>query len=198
MLGLTLLLVLATFYSVRFPIAGLSDLSSTYIQDRRRIDGFVSHLHFVIHLVQLILLIVVTPAVCGGALATERVRGTLDLLRISEASPLTIVLGKFAARFVYLASFLVFCLPIMIAMGLWGQVDLVLIANSFAIQLLTLAALVALSLACTAGTKSPAAGVALTYAVVGVFAAALCSAVDESPVHLRGMAARRRRHLRDR
>jgi hypothetical protein len=100
-LGLALLIVLATIYSVQFPIAEISDLSSTYIQDRRRLNGFGAQLHFVINLVQLILLVVLTPAVCGSALTTERVRGTLDLLRISEASPSAIVCGKFAARFVY-------------------------------------------------------------------------------------------------
>ena len=180
-LGLALLIVLAAIYSVRFPIAEISDLSTTYIQDRRRLNGFGAQLQFVINLVQLILLVVVTPAVCGGALTSERVRGTLDLLRMSEASPFAIVLGKFAARFVYLASFLLFCLPIVIALELWGQVDPVLIASSFAIQLLTLATLVALSLACTADTKSPAAGVALTYAVVGVLVLALSLAPWMNP-----------------
>jgi ABC-type transport system involved in multi-copper enzyme maturation permease subunit len=108
-------------------------------------------------------------------------RGTLDLLRMSEASPIAIVLGKFAARFVYLGSYLVFCLPIVIALELWGQADPVLIASSFAVQVLTLAALVALSLACTADTKSPAAGVALTYAVVGVLALAVSLAPWMNP-----------------
>jgi ABC-type transport system involved in multi-copper enzyme maturation permease subunit len=180
-LGLALLIVLATIFSVRFPIAEITDLSSTYIQDKRRISGFGSQLHFVINLVQLVLLVVATPAVCGGALTTERVRGTLDLLRMSEVSPVGIVLGKFAGRFVYVASYLVFCLPIAIAFELWGQVDPVLIASSFVIQLLTLAVLVALSLACTAETKSPAAGVALTYAVVGVIALALSLAPWMNP-----------------
>jgi ABC-type transport system involved in multi-copper enzyme maturation permease subunit len=172
-LGLSLLIVLATVYSIRFPVAELSDLSTTYIHDGRRMSGFGAQLYFVINVVQLVVLVVVTPAVCGGAFAVERVRGTLDLLRISEASSLAIVLGKFAARFVYLGSFLLFCLPLIVALELWSAVDPIVVASSFAIQFLTLAALVALSLACTADAKSPAAGVALTYAVVGLLAAAL-------------------------
>jgi ABC-type transport system involved in multi-copper enzyme maturation permease subunit len=68
-----------------------------------------------------------------------------------------------------------------IALELWGRVDPTLIASSFAIQLLTLAALIALSLACTADTKSPAAGVALTYAVIGILVLALSLAPWMNP-----------------
>src|SRR5262245_53684965 len=110
-LGLILLTTLATSFAIWFPNGHVSDLSSTLIRDRRHLTGFGGKFVQIISVLQLIVVVSATPIVCGGALPVERARGTLDLLRISQALPAAIILGKFGASFVYLGSYLLFCLP---------------------------------------------------------------------------------------
>jgi ABC-type transport system involved in multi-copper enzyme maturation permease subunit len=162
-IGLSLLIALAMGFVKSFPNAHLSDLSTTFIGDRRQVTGFGQQFVQVISYLQLIAVVAVTPVVCGGALAAERARGTLDLLRLSQASPARIIMGKFAARVLYLASFLAFCLPIFAFSQLWGDFEPGLIAGSFFVNTLTLAAVAAISLLCSAATTSAPAGVAVTY-----------------------------------
>lgn len=102
------------------------------------------------------LCLVIAPLVTMQALAGERGAGRLDLLTASGIPGTQVVLGKFAARLVFLWLLLaiVATLPLVLAPAThpdWGQFAAALIASA-----LCVAALTAIGIACSAFTPQPA------------------------------------------
>lgn len=168
--GAILLVVLGASFAQWFPTVQFHQLATTYIPPRRGLDRFGTYWVLAVAVVQLTAIVLFTPLVCGGALAFERVRGTLDLLRLSRATPMEIVFGKFGARFAYLASYLAMSLPIALLGMLWSELSWELIAGCYVVNLFVLAVVVALSLWCSVETSSVPAGIATSYAAIGLFA----------------------------
>jgi ABC-type transport system involved in multi-copper enzyme maturation permease subunit len=96
--------------------------------------------------IQLIVVVVVTPVMAGGAITDEKERKTLDFLLASPLTNREIVLGKMAARLVFVGGVVLTGLPVLALTMLFGGVDLGLLLSGYAITLLTMFSLGTLSL----------------------------------------------------
>jgi ABC-type transport system involved in multi-copper enzyme maturation permease subunit len=70
--------------------------------------------------VQLYLLALVTPALAAGAVTEERVRGTFDLLLVSEMGPASIILGKYGSVLAIQVLMILAAAPLYSLMALFG------------------------------------------------------------------------------
>ncbi len=82
---------------------------------------------------QLLAVVLITPAVVGGAITEEKERGTLDFLRASLLTNREIVLGKLAARLAFVGGVVLAGLPVLALTSLFGGVDLWVLLAGYAI-----------------------------------------------------------------
>ena len=90
--------------------------------------------------------LLMTPAIVGGAIAEDKERGAFDHLKTSLLSNREIVFGKLAARLVFVLSVLVTGLPVLALTLLFGGVDGRLLLIGFAVCGLGAASLGAFSI----------------------------------------------------
>jgi ABC-type transport system involved in multi-copper enzyme maturation permease subunit len=122
--------------------------------------------------VQFVVVVVATPAVVGGAIAEEKERGSLDFLLSSPLSAREIVLGKMAARLVFVGAVVLTGLPVLTLTMFFGGVDAGLLLAGYAITLLTVLSHGAYALYLSVKTGELRPTLIQTYAVVvvlGVF-----------------------------
>jgi ABC-type transport system involved in multi-copper enzyme maturation permease subunit len=131
--ALTLLAALFLAYNARFPEYDLWSPSllpakpQSALELSRLAQGFV----YAILRVQTLAVFVLAPVYIGSAIAEERERGTLDLLRMTHLSAREVVLGKLAARVVHLGGVLLAGLPLLALTQIWGGVDFRLLLMAF-------------------------------------------------------------------
>jgi ABC-type transport system involved in multi-copper enzyme maturation permease subunit len=87
--------------------------------------------------VQMVVIVVITPAVAGSAIAEEKERGSLDFLLCSPLSSREIVLGKLAARLLFVVGVLITGLPVLVLTMFFGGVDFATLLAGYALTLLT-------------------------------------------------------------
>jgi ABC-type transport system involved in multi-copper enzyme maturation permease subunit len=97
-------------------------------------------------IIQLVVVVVVTPAVAGGSLAEEKERGSLDLLLVSPLSGWEIVFGKMLARLVFVGGVVLAGLPVLALTSFFGGVDPWQLLAGYAITFLTILSLGSFSL----------------------------------------------------
>ena len=112
--GLALLLVIWTGYE------GETSESSTVTIAKAAEAAYWMFLRFAV--VQLILILMLVPALFGGAIADEKQRKTLHYLMASQLSSFEIVVDKMLGKGTYLAVFLALGLPVVCLVGLIGGV----------------------------------------------------------------------------
>ena len=95
---------------------------------------------------QLVVVILITPAMVGGAITEEKEHGTLDFLRTSLLSNREIVLGKFAARLAFVGGVLLAGVPVLALTTLFGGIDPWVLLAGYAIATMTMLSLGAFSL----------------------------------------------------
>ncbi|HET6572591.1 MAG TPA: ABC transporter permease subunit [Fimbriiglobus sp.] len=95
---------------------------------------------------QLLAVILITPAVVGGAITEEKEHGTLDYLRSSLLTNREIVLGKFAARLAFVGGVLLAGVPVLALTSLFGGVDVWVVLAGYTITAVTAVSLGAFSL----------------------------------------------------
>ena len=94
------------------------------VADRARWRDFGLEIFTTFAVVQGVVVVLLTPALVGGAIADERRRKTLDYLLTSELSTsVEIVLGKLAARLLQVLVLVALGLPVVSLIGLFGGVD---------------------------------------------------------------------------
>ena len=119
--------------------------------------------------VQLIAVLLLTPAMIAGAIAQERERRTLEYMLISTLSGGEIVVSKFLARLLHVTSLLLAGLPILaIAMTL-GGISLALLLTVFAVTIATLVATASASIAVSVWAQRSRDAVVRTYALLLLF-----------------------------
>jgi ABC-type transport system involved in multi-copper enzyme maturation permease subunit len=80
--------------------------------------------------VQLLAVMLITPALAGSAIAEEKDRGTLDYLRSTLLTPWEIGMGKFFARMVFMLAIIMTGIPVLgLAMNQGGMDDRVIFAG---------------------------------------------------------------------
>jgi ABC-type transport system involved in multi-copper enzyme maturation permease subunit len=95
---------------------------------------------------QLVAVVLITPIYGGGAVTEEKDRRSLDYLQSSLLSNREIVLGKFAARMVFVAGVVIAGLPILALTRFFGGVDEFILFGGFVVTLMTLFSLGSFSL----------------------------------------------------
>jgi ABC-type transport system involved in multi-copper enzyme maturation permease subunit len=117
-------------------------------------------------LAQGLAVVLLTPALVAGAVAQEYQRRTLHELLSSNLTSAEIVLGKLAARLSLVAVLAATGLPLSLATGLLGGVELPLVLGSLAATLSTALFLGSLSILASTQTRSVRGAMNLTFTLV--------------------------------
>ncbi len=112
---------------------------------RERVTAFAERFFHIFLFGQLIALTVVTPVFAGGSITEEKDRGTLAFLQTSLLSNREIVLGKLAARVVFVLGLALTGLPVLAITLLFGGVDPAILATSFVAAVMSTVSLAAYS-----------------------------------------------------
>ena len=128
--------------------------------------------------VQLLAVLLLTPAYTAGTIAEEKDRKRLEFLLATDLTNREIVLGKLAACLANLTLLVLTGLPIISLMQLLGGVDPALVLAGFAATGLTMLSLAALSILNSVFAQKPRDAIVLTYlAVIAYLAVSLLSLV---------------------
>jgi ABC-type transport system involved in multi-copper enzyme maturation permease subunit len=119
--------------------------------------------------VQLGAVLMLTPAMIAGAIAQERERRTIEYLFASMLSGTEIILSKFLARTLHVASLLVVGLPILAIAMMLGGIDPERLIIVFTMTLATLVATASLSIATSVWAKRSRDAVLRTYVLLLAF-----------------------------
>jgi ABC-type transport system involved in multi-copper enzyme maturation permease subunit len=85
--------------------------------------------------IQLSLVILAAPAAAAGSICTDRVRGTLEHMMVTDLSDVEIVLGKLAARLAPIVGMILCGVPVAALATLLGGVEFRAIAGLFVVSL---------------------------------------------------------------
>lgn len=116
--------------------------------------------------IQLLAVVMMTPAMLAGTIASEHERRTIDYLLTTPLNDWEIALGKFTARFGAVAYQLAVGWPILAIFMTLGGVGPDQLAMSFGTALLTLMSTASLSLAISARAKKARESITRTYLVL--------------------------------
>lgn len=131
--------------------------------------------------IQLLAVVMMTPAMLAGTIASEHERRTIDYLLTTPLNDWEIALGKFTARFGAVAYQLAVGWPILAIFMTLGGVGPDQLAMSFGTALLTLMSTASMSLAISARARKARESITRTYLVlialllIPPMAAAVCS-----------------------
>jgi ABC-type transport system involved in multi-copper enzyme maturation permease subunit len=116
--------------------------------------------------VQLIAVVLLTPAYVAGSISEEKERKTLEFLLATDLRNREIILSKFGSRLGNLTLFLLTGLPILSFLQFLGGVDPDLVVGSFAVTALTAVGLASISILNSVVYKRPRDAIAITYLMV--------------------------------
>jgi ABC-type transport system involved in multi-copper enzyme maturation permease subunit len=116
--------------------------------------------------VQMIAVVVLTPAYVAGAVAEEKERKTLEFLLATDLLNREIILSKFGSRLCNLTLFLLTGLPILSFLQFLGGVDPDLVLGSFAATALTAVGLASISILNSVVYRRPRDAIAMTYLMI--------------------------------
>ncbi len=112
---------------------------------------------------QSIAVLFLTPALLAGAIAEDRQRRVLDYLLASPLNAAEIVLGKVAARLLYIAVIVASCFPIVSISLLFGGIDPRELALTYAATFSTIFFLAGVSIAVSTFTAKPREAILRAY-----------------------------------
>ena len=117
-------------------------------------------------LIQIVIVLLVTPAITAGAIGEDKDRGALELLLTTSLTSTEIVVGKLAARLVFVGSLLLTGLPVVTLVTFFGGVDIGQLAAGYAIALFSVLSLGAVSLFLSVMTKTLGSAILRAYMFV--------------------------------
>ncbi len=130
---------------------------------------------------QLVLIVFLTPAVTGGALAQEKERGTLAALLGTELSAWEIVIGKLLGRLAVLAQIALVPLPLITILAIYAGMGGVRLLVAILQPAVLTVALAAASLLCSVWTRQTRDAILACYASVTlVYLASLTALGNQS------------------
>lgn len=137
------------------------------------------NLYYMLSVVQLFLVIFVTPSFTATAINGEKERQTFDMLLCSRLSAFSLVAGKLFAGLVNAVLLIVASLPLFSLVFFFGGISPVQILLAFWIYLVTALVLSTLGVFCSIIVKRPAISTAIVYGIglLWVFAPAVTSPI---------------------
>ncbi len=135
----------------------------------RQAAEFAESFFFTLMTVQLLVVLILTPAYLAGAIAEEKDRKTLEFLLATDLRGREIVLGKMLARLANMTLIVLAALPVLAAVQFFGGVDPDLLLASFAALGLTLLSLAAVSILMSVHSRKPRDAIVLTYLLVVMY-----------------------------
>jgi ABC-type transport system involved in multi-copper enzyme maturation permease subunit len=128
--------------------------------------GLGTWLFSLLALGSLLLLAFITPALTAGAISGERERRTLELLLVTRASPLGLVVGKLSGSLAYILFLVVASLPAFALVYLFGGVPIQYLVMVLAVLVTTAVAHASIGLALSALLKRTVLATVAAYFVV--------------------------------
>jgi ABC-type transport system involved in multi-copper enzyme maturation permease subunit len=144
----------------------------------REAADFAAWFFGVFMIVQMLALLVLTPAYTSGAIAAEKERGTLTMMLATDLRSHEIVLGIFASRLANMGLFLLAGLPILSVMEFMGGVDPGLVLAGFIATALTILSLGALGLVNSVWSQKPRTALFRTYLWVILYLAVTSASAE--------------------
>jgi ABC-type transport system involved in multi-copper enzyme maturation permease subunit len=158
--ALLLFLILYVFY-----ITKLDSVMSEKLPAQKLID-FAEIFSYIYLLLQYVLVLLLTPAYVGSAIAEEKERRTLEFLMATDLRNHEIILGKVASRLGNLLMFLLAGLPVLAFVLFFGGVDPELLKNGFLATFLTAFSVTCVSIYCSTHARHSREGIMRSYLVV--------------------------------
>jgi len=128
-----LLVGLFIAYLSEFPGRAAEALTGSEPLSRTQASAFAYAFMVVVLVVQLAIVMLITPALVGGAIAEEKERRTFDFLLGSLLTNREIVLGKLAARLIFVGGVVIAGLPVLALTMLFGAVDVSVLFGGYLI-----------------------------------------------------------------
>jgi ABC-type transport system involved in multi-copper enzyme maturation permease subunit len=164
------------YYVIRF-IYGLIILCQIYLSYQsnsiqfggsgqlriRDMANFGQNIFISFAVLQAVVVLLLTPALVGGAIADEKQRKTLHYLLTSQLSGAEIVLGKLAARLLQVGVLVMLGLPVVSLIGLFGGIDFQLLFLSYGATLTTIYFLATASILVSVFSRRPREAISLLY-----------------------------------
>jgi len=116
--------------------------------------------------VQLLAVVLITPAVIAGAISQEYERRTIEYLFTSQLSNSEIVLGKLSARFLTVSAHLLAGLPLLALARMLGGIPLESLLAVFAVTFLALVGVASLSIAVSVFARRSRDALGRVYAIL--------------------------------
>jgi ABC-type transport system involved in multi-copper enzyme maturation permease subunit len=180
----------ARYFIMRCSYAGLLFLflfiiyvttSSFGLTAEQQAGRFAQNYFEIFMVIQIVAVLLLTPAYVAGSVADEKVKKTLEFLLATDLRNREIVLSKLLSRLANLTLFVLTGLPILSLIMFLGGVDPNLVLAGFAATALTMAGLGGLSILNSVSFKRPRDAVTMTYmALVAYMALSFVSVVYRS------------------
>ena len=122
-------------------------------------------------IVQIALVVLLTPAYVAGAISDEKDRKTLEFLLATDLANHEIILSKLLSRFANLTLFLLTGLPILSVLQFMGGIDANLLLAGFAGTGLTMLGVGSVSILLSTLLKKPRDSIGMTYLVIVCYVA---------------------------
>jgi ABC-type transport system involved in multi-copper enzyme maturation permease subunit len=130
---------------------------------------------------QVLAVLVLTPAYLAGAVAEEKENKTLDMLFTTHLSDREIVLGKLFGRLGHLGMVLLAGMPILTLMLLWGGVHPAVLLAGLVVTAATLLSVGSFSIFCSVVAPNTFLALVISYGAVALFTT--CCWVPDSSIH---------------
>lgn len=151
--------------------------------EAKHMAAFAETFFFVFAVVQGLVVVILTPAYTGGAIADEKDRRTLDFLLATTLKKREIVFGKLASRIANLTMIVLTGLPILGFLQFLGGVDPNLVVATFIATFATMLSLAGVSIFFSVHLRKSRDAIALTYATYATY---LCLSTFSSLALLAG------------
>jgi ABC-type transport system involved in multi-copper enzyme maturation permease subunit len=165
--GCALLFILAYMFLMLF----LQTQIQNRQMERREFAMVAEGFFFGFILIQMVLVIVLTPAYVAGAIAEEKDRKTMEFMLATDLANREIVLSKLLSRLANLTLLLLTGLPVLSILQFIGGVDQELMLAGFAWIGLTMLGLASVSILFSTVFQKPRDAISLTYLLAFAYAA---------------------------
>jgi ABC-type Na+ efflux pump permease subunit len=133
---------------------------------RQKLIDFAEWFGYAYLVIQYLLVLLLTPAYVGSAIAEEKEKRTLEFLLATDLRPQEIIFGKLASRVGNLLMFLLAGLPVLAFIQFFGGLDPELLMYGFLATFVTVLSISAISLYCSVKAKHSRDGIVRSYLVV--------------------------------